>query len=81
MQEVVEEYYKREMFNLRRFSCESGIWQFHQAANVLGCQLQSIYPHVPLENLRRDFHRIILPSRFGWSRNCGEDNVDNEYLE
>ena len=61
-QEVVEEYYKREMFNLRRFSCESGIWQFHQAANVLGCQLQSIYPHVPLENLRRDFHRIILPS-------------------
>ena len=59
--EIVVEYYKREMFNLRRFSCESGIWQFHQAANVLGCQVQSVYPHVPLENLRRDFHRIILP--------------------
>ena len=60
-EEVVVEYYKREMFNLRRFSCESGIWQFHQAANVLGCQVQSVYPHVVLENLRKDFHRIILP--------------------
>ena len=60
--EVVTEYYKREMFNLRRFSCESGIWQFHQAANVLGCPIQSVYPHVDLSNLRKDFHRRILPS-------------------
>ena len=42
-EEIVVEYYKREMFKLRRFSCESGIWQFHQAANVLGCQVQSVY--------------------------------------
>ena len=60
--ELVTEYYKREMFNLRRFSSESGIWQFHQAANVLGCPIQSVYPHVALSNLRNDFHRLILPS-------------------
>ena len=59
----VEDCYKREMFNLRRFSCESGIWQLHQAANVLGCRIQSVYPHldVNLWNLRQDFNRIILP--------------------
>ena len=50
------------MFNLRRFSGESGIWQFYQAANVLGCSIQSVYPHVSLSNLRNDFHRLILPS-------------------
>ena len=60
--ELVTEYYKREMFNLRRFSSESGIWQFHQAANVLGSPIQSVYPHVALSNLRNDFHRLILPS-------------------
>ena len=60
--ELVTEYYKREMFNLRHFSSESGIWQFHQAANVLGCPIQSVYPHVALANLRNDFHRLILPN-------------------
>ena len=60
--ELVTEYYKREMFNLRHFSSESGIWQFHQAANVLGCPIQSVYPHVALSNLWNDFHRLILPS-------------------
>ena len=61
--ENIRDCYKREMFNLRRFSCESGIWQFHQAANVLGCRIQSVYPHldVNLCNLRQDFHRVILP--------------------
>ena len=51
------------MFNLRRFGYESGIWQFHQAANVLGCRIQSVYPHldVNLCNLRQDFHREIVP--------------------
>ena len=58
--------YKREMFNLRRFGYESGIWQIHQAANVLGCRIQSVYPHldVNLCNLRQDFHREILPLNF-----------------
>ena len=63
--ELVTEYYKREMFNHRRFSSESGIWQFHQAANVLGCPIRSVYPHVDVVNLRKDFHRLILPSNSG----------------
>ena len=54
-EEIVVEYYKREMFKLRRFSCELGIWQFHQAAHVLGCQAQSVYPHIQLEKFKERF--------------------------
>ena len=56
--------YKNEMFNMRKFGCESGIWQLHQAANVLGCRLESIYPkvHGNFLTLRTDHHRLILPA-------------------
>ena len=40
----IHDSYKREMFNLRRFGYESGIWQFHQAANVLGCRILFLQP-------------------------------------
>ena len=49
------------MFKLRNISEFSGIWQFHQAANVLGCCVQSVYPHMPIFNLRQDLIRMVLP--------------------
>ena len=60
----VIKYYEKEMFDMRQFSCESGIWQLHQAANVLGCVIQSIYPTVNagFTTLRNDYHRLILPA-------------------
>ena len=59
--ESVVKYYKRKMLNLTNFTEYSGIWQFHQAANVLGCCLQSVYPHTPVTSLRQDMNRLILP--------------------
>ena len=59
--ESVINYYKTEMFKLRNISKFSGIWQFHQAANVLGCCVQSVYPHMSIFNLRQDLNRIVLP--------------------
>ena len=38
----VVKYYKKEMLNLTNIGEFSGIWQFHQAANVLGCCIQSV---------------------------------------
>ena len=57
----VVKYYKKEMLNLTNFGEYSGIWQFHQAANVLGCCVQSVYPHIPIQTLRQDMNRVILP--------------------
>ena len=59
--ESVVKYYKREMLNLTNFTEYSGIWQFHQAANVLGCCIQSVYPHTPVTSLRQDMNWLILP--------------------
>ena len=60
----VIKYYEKEMFDMRQFSCESGIWQLHQAASVLGCVIQSVYPTVNagFTTLRNDYHRLILPA-------------------
>ena len=57
----VVKYYKKEMLNLTNIGEFSGIWQFHQAANVLGCCIQSVYPDIPIYNLRQDLNRILLP--------------------
>ena len=67
--EDVQKYYEKEMVDMTKFSCESGLWQLHQAANVVGCRIQSVYPYVNenFNSLRTDCHRMILPV-----------NVDND---
>ena len=69
--EVVE-HYKRDMFHMRRFGQESGIWQLHQAANVLGCCIQSVYPEVNenFTTLRTDYNRLILPADLNSAGSC-----------
>ena len=64
----VIKYYKKEMLNLTNFGEYSGIWQFHQTANILGCCVQSVYPHIPIQTLRQDMNQVILPINLGQSQ-------------
>ena len=34
---------------MRRRNEYSGSWQFHKAANVLKCKVQSVYPHTEVQ--------------------------------
>jgi DNA replication protein DnaC len=54
------EYYRQLTYDLRVDSTWCNIWQFHQAANVLQCQVKCIYPKLR-ETERRIFHRGFLP--------------------
>ena len=67
----IENYYKMEMFNVRCRNEYSGIWQFHQAANVLKCKVQSVYPHTEVQIVRKELNRVILPMDLE-SVNCDE---------
>ena len=87
----IEKYYKREMFGLRKFSEYSGIWQFHQAANVLKCCVQSIYPHSDVLMVRNELNRTILPDnlddinsvelvRIMWTKSTGHSFGFNHFV-
>ena len=89
--ESIKEYYKREMFCLRNISEYSGIWQFHQAANVLNCCVQSIYPHTEVMMVRNELNRTILPRdldneqgsqlvRIMWTKSCGTSSGFNHFV-
>ena len=38
-----------------------GLWQLAQASTVLNCTVQSVYPQVGDDIMRRDFHRTFFP--------------------
>lgn len=57
----ITEIYQMEIWNMAKDVEYCGIWQFHQAANVLQVPIFSVYPDIALQNLRGDFHRIIFP--------------------
>lgn len=59
---VVKELYRQEMLSVRRDFIECGIWQLHQAANVLRTPVYTMFPHIALRQLRADFNRLILPA-------------------
>ena len=87
----IEKYYKMEMFNLRCRNEYSGIWQFHQAANVLKCCVQSVYPHTEVQTVRNELNRIILPMdldcvnsgelvRVMWTKSSGQSLGYNHFV-
>ena len=56
-----EEYYDNEIMSLRDKYSHCGIWQLHAAANILKRPIYSIFPGID-SNVRKDHHRLILPS-------------------
>ena len=87
----IEQYYKKEIFNLRLFGEYSGVWQFHQAANVVKCCVQSIYPHTDCHTVRNALNRIFLPSslegvncvdamRIMWTKCTGSSSGFNHFV-
>lgn len=57
----IRNMYEQEVMKLPKHGEFCGIWQFHQAANVLKIPIFSVYPHIQLQNLRGDLHRIMYP--------------------
>ncbi len=64
----ITEIYENELLALCHDTEFCGIWQFHQAANVLKCCVQGIYPEMALEKLCSDFNREFHP--------CTEENIN-----
>jgi hypothetical protein len=56
------DFYQKEVMSITKRTEECGIWQFHQAASVIGCPIYSVYPDCPLKSLRRDMNRCVLPA-------------------
>lgn len=59
--ENIRQVYINETMGLRTNYEWCGIWQFHQAANVLQCPLYSIYPGRIIESIWKDLNRCITP--------------------
>lgn len=57
----IRSVYQQEILSVRRNFEYCGIWQFHQAANVLDRRIFSIYPHTVITSIRDDLHRMIYP--------------------
>ena len=87
----LERYYKREMFSLRLFSEYSGVWQFHQAANVVKCCVQGVYPHTDCRTVRDQLNRKFLPTDFDgmncdkllrimWTKCSGDSSAFNHFV-
>lgn len=53
--------YQDELMDISKNLSYCGIWQFHQAANVLQCPIYSIYPNHLQFDVRGDLNRLILP--------------------
>lgn len=61
--EEVKAKYKEEVLNMCKNGTYSGVWQFHQAANVLDRPLFGIFPEVcdEVSEVRHELHRKFLP--------------------
>ena len=57
----VKEAYRKELLKISRVGKFMGIWQFHQACQVLKRLLGTIYPQGTNTNIKNDLNRIILP--------------------
>ena len=53
--------YENELMTIRRDGSYMGIWQFHQAANVLRRPIGSVYPEGTNATVRHHINKIILP--------------------
>ena len=60
LKERVEDIYENEVFQSRKNTTWSGVWQIIGLANVLCRPILSIYPKRS-GNLRPDFHRLFVP--------------------
>lgn len=60
-EETVRATYEHEMVQVSRNTAWCGIWQLHQAANVVKCPVFSIYPDTAAFTIRGDLNRLILP--------------------
>jgi hypothetical protein len=85
---IIAQTYLHELLNLTKQSAWCGIWQFHQAANMLKCKIYSVYPELAF-NIRNDFHRNILPATYDddvqqihvmWTPSLPNSNVVNHFV-
>jgi hypothetical protein len=85
---IIAQTYLNELLNLTKQSAWCGIWQFHQAANMLKCKIYSVYPKLAL-NIRNDLHRNILPATYNddvqqihvmWTPSLPNSNVVNHFV-
>ena len=58
----LQSLYRSEILNVRRRGSYSGVWQMFSAANALGCNVQSIYPDLGEEPVRRVMNTTFYPS-------------------
>ena len=66
--------YRKELMKISRIGEFMGIWQFHQACEVLKRPLGSMYPEGTNPNIRRDLNRMIFPI------DGGHDNLSPVYI-
>ena len=58
---TVDYTYCREMHDCAKENSYMGLWQLAQAANILNCPIQSVFPTGGDEIMRMDFHRMFFP--------------------
>ena len=61
---TIDYLYFKEMHECCKINSFMGLWQLAQAANVLKCPIQSIFPEGTDPVMRMDFHRTFLPLNY-----------------
>jgi len=56
-----EQFYEGEIMELCKFASYAGVWQFHQAANVINIPIQGIYPEKCNPAIRKELNRKFFP--------------------
>lgn len=68
-----EEFYKQELWSISKIGTYCGVWQFHQAANVLKCSIRGIYPGAG--SVRKDLNRWFMPESISSCEQIGNKFV------
>ena len=66
----VLDLYKKEVMDIRKDVAFMGIWQIFQAANVLKCPIQSVFPSIGNVNVIKDLNRTVYCIDHGNNAKC-----------
>ena len=70
----IRKVYENDVMRIARCGGYMGIWQFHQAAQVIKIPIGSVYPDRTNPNVRKDLNRMIFP------RNSAFHNLNPVYV-
>lgn len=85
---VISNTYQSETLSIVKKGVYMGIWQIFALASVLGAKICSVYPQKGNPNVRKDFHRLIMPRQMQtektlylmWTSTRFADMVDEHFV-